>query len=155
MSFWYCLSLSCLFLIRTASVSALYADSVENTHDLVRVEPVLFFPNFIQNDFSLMHHQDTVPIFQCIAQVVGYHNRRHFLFRRTASGTGAADGDDDTDWFPDSGWAYGGTGSQNSGNCHEADGSDRPGKENDDGYGNAQPAPSTVKNTVVIRMQTL
>ena len=27
-----------------------------------------------------MHHQDTVPIFQCIAQVVRYHNRRHFLF---------------------------------------------------------------------------
>ena len=37
-------------------------------------------PTLSRTIFSLMHHQDTVPIFQCIAQVVRYHNRRHFLF---------------------------------------------------------------------------
>ena len=60
-------------------VTALYADAVEDRHDLLGVDGLLLFSGFVEDGFSFVHHDQAVTIFHGIAQIVGDHNSGHFL----------------------------------------------------------------------------
>ena len=60
-------------------VTALYADAVEDRHDLLGVDGLLLFSGFVEDGFSFVHHDQAVTVFHGIAQIVGDHNSVTFF----------------------------------------------------------------------------